>query len=327
MPRILVTPPAFKNKPGPYKQVLEAAGCEVVYPPTDAPQMSRTELATQFAGIDAVLAGVELYDALMLELIHPRAIARVGVGYDSVDVAVATARGIPVCITPGTNEHSVAEHTLALIFACFREIACRDHEIRTGKWRRNPVRRLAGNTLGLIGLGRIGRAIVPRARALGLEILAYDPFPDEVFARANNIVLCSFDELLRRSDIVSLHLPCTAETTDLINAASIGLMKPGAVLINTARGGLVDEQALAEALTSKKLSAAGLDVLKVEPPSADHPLLKFPNVVLAPHMGGIDQTALDAMGALAAECVVKLSRGQWPAGCVVNNELEAAYKW
>ena len=125
-----------------------------------------------------------------------------------------------------------------------------------------------GQHAGLVGdFGHIGRAIVPRARGLGLEVVAYDPFPDEVFAKANNVVLCTFDELLRRSDIVSLHLPCTPETTDLINATSIGLMKHGAVLINTASGGLVDEQALADALASKKLSAAGLDVLKVEPTS------------------------------------------------------------
>src|SRR5262249_17674143 len=142
--------------------------------------------------------------------------------------------------------NSVAEQAFALIFSIFRDIAVRDAEIRGGAWRRNPVRRIAGNTLGLVGLGRIGRAMVPRAHGLGLKVVAYDPYADKDWAAKNNVQILSFDELLSTADIVSLHMPCTAETTNLINKQSLAKMKPTAVLINTARGGLIDEDALYE---------------------------------------------------------------------------------
>ncbi|HEX3870848.1 MAG TPA: phosphoglycerate dehydrogenase [Pirellulales bacterium] len=327
MPRILVTPPIFKGASTACRDVFDAAGFEVVYPESDPTKMTRPQLVAQLQGIDAVVAGIEVYDETIFAGTKLHAIARGGVGYDAIDVPAATRHGVPICITPGTNEHSVAEHAIALILACFRDIAARDREVRQGRWRRNPLRRLAGNTLGLVGLGRIGRAIVPRAQGLGLTVIAHDPLADARFAADNNITLCSFDELLERSDIVSLHIPCTADTTDLMNARSLSRMKPRSVLINTARGGLVDEEALLVALTKGPLFAAGLDVFKVEPPPADHPLLKLDNVVIAPHTGGLDRDAVDAMGQLAAECIVRLSRGDWPAGCVVNDELRAAYRW
>jgi D-3-phosphoglycerate dehydrogenase / 2-oxoglutarate reductase len=207
-------------------------------------------------------------------------------------------------------------------------VAVRDAEIRAGQWRRNTVRRLAGNTLALVGLGRIGKAMVPRAHGLGLSVVAFDPYADRDFAAKNHVKLLSFDELLAAADIVSLHMPCTAETTDLINRQSIAKMKSGAVLINTSRGGLVDETALLEALQSGRIFGAGLDVLKVEPPAKDHPFFKLKNVTLAPHMGGIDQTALDAMAKLGAECIVALSKtNKAPDGCVVNVKELGNWKW
>ena len=254
-----------------------------------------------------------------------RAIARVGVGYDAIDVAAATDHGVAVTITPGTNEHSVAEQAISLITAVFRDVARRDREIRGGAWRRDCPRRLAGNTIGLVGLGRIGKAMVPRCLGLGLKVVAYDPYPDVAFAGKYDVTLCSFDELLARSDIVSLHLPSAPETADLINANTLSRMKRGAVFVNTSRGGLVDEDALVAALVSGQLSAAGLDVFKVEPLSAKHPIRKLGNVVLAPHLGGIDQDALDAMGRLAAQCLVDLFTGRWPEPCVVNPQVRAAW--
>lgn len=328
MPRVLVTPPVLTRHAGPYYEVLKAAGCEVVYPTGDAEFGSADALVKQLAGIDAVLCSVEPYTRDVLGRSKLRVVARVGVGYDSVDVPAATERGIAVVITPGTNENSVAEQAFALIFSVFRDVAVRDAEIRAGMWRRNTVRRLAGSTLGLVGLGRIGRAMVGRAHGLGLNVVGYDPFADKDWAAKNNVRLDSFDELLAASDVVSLHMPCTAETTNLINRDSIAKMKPDAVLINTSRGGLVDEDALLEALQSGRLFGAGLDVLKVEPPPKDHPFFKLKNVTLAPHMGGIDQTALDAMAKLGAECIVSLSKtNEAPAGCVVNVKDLGAWKW
>jgi D-3-phosphoglycerate dehydrogenase / 2-oxoglutarate reductase len=169
--------------------------------------------------------------------------------------------------------------------------------------------------------------MTPRAHGLGLNVVAHDPYADRDWAAKNNVKLLSFDELLAAADIVSLHMPCTKETTDLINRDSIAKMKKDAVLVNTSRGGLVDEQALFEALESKRLFGAALDVLKVEPPAKDHPLFKLKNVTFAPHMGGIDQTALDAMAELAAQCVVDLSRGTPRPGCVVNTKVLEGWKW
>ena len=156
--------------------------------------------------------------------------------------------------------------------------------------------------------------------------MGYDPYADKAFAEKNGIALCSFDDLIAQSDIVSLHMPCTAETTDLINAATLAKMKPRSVLINTSRGGLVDETALAAALESGHLFGAGLDVCKVEPLPMDSPLRKFENVVFAPHLGGIDQDALDAMGRMAAQCLVDLLSNRWPEPCVVNPAVKEAWQ-
>lgn len=325
MPRILVTPVVYANGQGPWREVLDAAGFELVYPPCDCTQVDRATFLKHLQGIDGTLASVERYDREVFAGSKLRAVARVGVGYDAIDVPAATDHGVVVTITPGTNEHSVAEQAIALLTAVFRDTARRDREIREGTWRRDCPRRLAGNTIGLVGLGRIGKAMVPRCRGLGLNILAYDPFPNPAFAAEQGVELCGFDDLLSRSDIVSLHLPCTPETTDLINARTLARMKPNSVLLNTSRGGLVDENALAEALRSGHLFGAGLDVCKIEPLPADSLLRQTPNLVFAPHLGGIDQTALDAMGRLAAECLVNLLQGRWPDPCVVNPTVKP--KW
>jgi len=328
MPRVLVTPPVLSRRSGPYYEVLEAAGFDVVYPEADAEFGTSAALAKMLQGVDAVLCSVEPYTRAVFEQSKLRVVARVGVGYDSVEVPAATDHGVAVCITPGTNEHSVAEQAFAMIFSVFRDIAVRDAEIRAGQWRRNTVRRLAGNTLGLVGLGRIGKAMVPRAHGLGMPVIAFDPCADRDFAAVHNVKLVSFEELLQTADVISLHMPCTVETTNLINRKSLDIMKPDAVLINTSRGGLVDEEALLEALQSKRIFGAGLDVLKVEPPAKDHPFFKLKNVTLAPHMGGIDQTALDAMAKLGAECIVSLhATNAAPAGCVVNSAQLGAWKW
>ena len=326
-PRVLVTPPTLDRHAGPYYEVLKAAGCEVIYPAVDAKLEDPEVLLQHLDGIEATLCSVEPYTADVLKRSKLRCVARVGVGYDSVDYKAAAALGIPVTITPGTNEHSVAEQAFSLIFSVFRDVAVRDAEIRAGGWRRSSVRRLAGNTLGLVGLGRIGKAMVPRAHGLGLKVVAFDPYADKAYAAANNIALLSFDELLAASDVISLHMPCTPETTNLMNRTTLAKMKPNSVLINTSRGGLIDEDALLEYLSNGHLFGAGLDVLKVEPPKKDHPFFKLKNITLAPHMGGIDQTALDAMAKLAAECIVGLSKGAAPAGCVVNQEIMTGWKW
>ncbi len=328
MPRILVTPYLLHGVRGKYSDILEQAGFEITYPTVAEPDLRGAALIKDLEGVSGVLAGSEPYTPEVLGATKVRAIARAGVGYDAIDLPTANQLKVAVAIAPGTNEHSVAEQTIALIFGVFRDVALRDREVRSGKWGRRPLWRLAGRTIGLVGLGRIGRAVVPRAIGLGLRVIAYDPVADRDFAVRHNVELCSLDELFARSDIVSLHSPATAETRDLINRRTLGLMHRGSVLINTARGGLVDEEALVEALTSGHLAGAGLDVFKVEPLPLSSPLVKLDNVVMAPHMGGLDEESAEAMASLAAECLAKLSRGAWPDGCIVNEQqIRAGWKW
>lgn len=324
MPRILVTPAVFKDGHGPWREVLDSAGFEVVIPPVNCMQISSEEFVKLLDGIDGTLAGIEQYNPQVFAGSKLKAVARIGVGFDQVDLTAATQHGVVVTITPGTNEHSVAEQAIALITAVFRDTARRDREIRDGQWRRSSPRRLAGNTIGLLGLGRIGRAMIPRCQGLGLNVIGYDPFAKPEIAEELGIQLGTFDEVIAQSDIVSLHMPCTAATTDLMNAETFARMKPDSVLINTARGGLVDEDALVNALSSGRLYGAGLDVCKKEPLPADSPLREHGNIVFSPHLGGIDQTALDAMGQLAAECLVDSLSGRWPEACVVNPEVRRA---
>jgi phosphoglycerate dehydrogenase-like enzyme len=158
-------------------------------------------------------------------------------------------------------------------------------------------------------------------------VIAYDPMPNEAFAGLHGVRLCTLDDLLAEADIVSLHLPCTPDTTNMINARTLARMKDGAVLVNTSRGGLVDEPSLCDALASGKLMAAGLDVFKTEPLPLDSPLLKLDNVLLMPHMGGLDFESQRDMSTMAAQCIVDLYQGRWPEGCVVNAEHRPTWKW
>ena len=311
MSRVLVIH-EIRNRRGIHLELLKNAGLEAYSP--ELSLMKPDVLLKHLDGVSAVLAGMEPFNPEVLAQAKDlRVIARVGVGYDAVDVPAATKHNIAVTTTPGTNEHSVAELTIAMLTGIYRGYPFRD--------------RLSGRTLGLVGLGRIGRAIVPRAQGLGLKVIAYDPFPNSEYAQANQVKLCTFPELLAEADIVSLHLPATAETRNLINADTLAQMKPTAVLINTARGSLVDEDALYQALTTGRLWAAGLDVFQEEPIPANHPFLKLDNVLLCPHTGGIDEESEYAMCTMAAQCVVDLYQGRWPEGCVVNETIRPGWKW
>ncbi len=308
MPRILVTPIEVVYQQGACQEVLQQAGFEIAYPPRGVRLYEPDLLIEHLAGIDGMIAGMEPLNRRVLEASKLRAVARMGVGYDAIDVPTATERKVAVTISPGTNQVSVAEHTLALLLGVTRGFPQRDQAVRNGQWSRKLLPRLAGKTIGLVGLGRIGKAVVPRAQALELNVIAHDPLADREFAAASGVRLCSLDELLAAADIVSLHLPCTPQTTRMIDRAALGRMRPGAILINTARGGLVDEEALADALSSGHLGGAGLDAFVVEPLPTTSRLLQCENVLLSPHTAGVDQESIVAMARLAAECIVALYR-------------------
>lgn len=327
MPKVLIGPAPLAKLQGDFLTVLAGAGFDLVYPKR-AVQMVESELMDILPGIPASVAGSEPYTrAVFAANPQLKVVARVGVGYDAVDVQAATDHGVVVTIAPGTNQDAVAEHCFMLILTLAKNLMFQHPLIREGKWPRQANRPLRGKTLGLVGLGRIGKAMTTRAHVFGMKVIAYDPFADAAFAAANNVAIVSLDDLLRQADYVSLHLPATAETHKLIDRQKLGLMKPDAFLINSARGAVVDEVALYEALRDKKIAGAGLDVFDEEPPAADNPILKLDNVVMTAHTAGVDTQSRDDMARKAAECVAAISRGEWPAECIVNPEVKAKFKW
>jgi len=324
-PRVIIGPAQLKAIPETYAPILEAAGLELVYPQRNV-QMVEDELLAQIPGCVASLAGSEPYTPRVLEVAAAkglRVIARAGVGYDTVDCAAATKHGIAVAIAPGTNQEAVAEHTFLLILALLKSFTAQHFAIMNDKkWVRKATLPLRGNTLGLVGLGRIGKAMATRGFAFGTKVIAYEPYPDKAFCQQHGIELVTLDELFRRADIISLHLPSTAESKQMINRASLAKMKPTALLINTARGSLVNEPDLYEALSTGRLAGAGLDVLDEEPPQPTNPLLTLPNVVATAHTAGIDKLATAEMARVAATAITRLLAGDWPEGWVMNPEVK-----
>jgi D-3-phosphoglycerate dehydrogenase / 2-oxoglutarate reductase len=232
-----------------------------------------------------------------------------------------------VTITPGTNHESVAEQTWALLLALARKIVSNDRVIHRGGWDRALVSPVRGMTLGLIGMGRIGRAIALRAAAFRLRVVAFDTVADAGFDRLLGIERLPLDGLLSCSDVVSLHVPLTDGMRGMVHREFLSKMKPGSYLINTSRGGLVVESELRDALCSGHLAGAGLDVLGREPPESDNPLLGLPGVILCPHIAGTDMQSMPDMAELAATTIVDLYQHRWPEVCVVNSELRASWRW
>jgi D-3-phosphoglycerate dehydrogenase len=312
MSKVLVTSTHFRRASGDHEQRLLGAGHEVAYGPYARPA-TEAELLDLLGDVDAVIAGTDAFTRRALSgAPRLKIVARFGVGYDAIDVPAASGLGIWVTTTPGTNEHSVADAALAMILLLARHLVPAAQATREGKWDRPIGLELRGLTLGLIGFGRIGRQVALRARAFGLEVLVHDVFQDEAAARELGCHFVSREELLRTADFVSLHAPATPETHNIVNRETLALMKRSAYLINTARGELVDEDALHDALTSGRIAGAALDVFKREPPGAGHPLLGLPNVVALPHIAGISLQANRMMAALSADNVLAALRGDRP---------------
>lgn len=332
MPVALITPEEMIRTPGPEAGILRDAGFEVRYPAdTTFTRGLGTEEETirVLAGISALLAGGEHLTAKVFAAVPDlRVVARAGVGFDRVDVPAATKHKVVVTITPTANHAAVAEHTLALIFGVARSVALNDRVLRSGQWIRRTLQPVRGRTIGLVGLGRIGRSTASRCAALGMKVIAHELYPDAKFVKEQGIELVDFQTLLKRSDFVSVHCPLNDETRGLMNAAAFALMKLGSIFINTARGGLVVEADLIAALQSGHLGGAGLDVFEQEPTDPGNPLFKMDNVVVCPHLGGGDVQSIADMGAEAARSIVSLHRGQWaPDAAVLNGSLKEGWRW
>jgi D-3-phosphoglycerate dehydrogenase len=279
--------------------LLTAAGWEVVRP-------TKETLDAELPAADALIvrSATRVTSAVLERATKLRVVGRAGVGVDNVDLDAATRRGVLVMNTPGGNAPSVAEHTLALMLAMARKIPALDSAMHAGRWEKSKGQgtELRGKTLGLVGLGRVGAEVARRARALEMRVLACDPFLTEDAARQAGVGLVSLDQLLAESDFLSLHTALVPETERIINAANLAKTKRGAYLVNTARGELVDEVALAEALRSGQLAGAGLDVFAVEPPK-DSPLVALPNLIATPHVAGSTAEAQEEVGTLIAQQV------------------------
>ena len=320
--RVLVTS-VFLRPGGEVDRRLRDEGFEPVYAPLIGGRRTEEELIALLQGVSgAIVAGDPFTARVMQAAPQLRVISRTGVGYDAVDVKAATARGIIVCNTPGVNRHAVAEWAFALMLACARKMHANLAEVRRGGWNRHEGMDLAGKTLGIVGLGTIGKEVAQRARAFEMRILAHDVQVDQVFAEANGVTYVPLETLLRESDFVSLHLFLNERSRHLVNAERLALMKPTAFLINTARGGIVDTVALVAAVRAGRLAGAGLDVAEIEPLEAGSPLRELDSVLLSPHVGGVTTDARKNSGATAAENLIRALRGERPLA-VVNPEVLA----
>ncbi len=259
-----------------------------------------------------------------------KVIGRPGVGVDNVDVAAATEMGIPVVIAPGANTRSVAEHVLTLMFAAAKDLLNSDSKTRKGEFNvRNSYKafELTGKTFGLVGFGNIGRETARLCSAIGMKVVVYDPFvKPEAVASCGYQCETQLEAVLRCADVVSLHVPLTEQTHNLIGRNELGMMKPNAILINCARGEILDEQALEEALINKKIHSAAVDVLTHEPVDPNHPLLKLDNFIITPHMAGLTREAASGVSTKAAKGVLAVLSGiKWPD--VANKEVYEHPKW
>ncbi len=308
------------------KQLLEAAGHRVV----DGQCRTPDDLIKLTAEADAVITQFAPMSAPVIEALQrAKVIVRYGIGYDNVDVAVAKTRGIPVCNVPDYCIDEVADHTLAMVLALTRRVFDNAAAIRDGGWRLavplDQMRTLRDMTVGVAGFGRIGREVIKRLVAFGCRVLVFDPFVDAEKIRAVGAEPASLDDLFATSDLITLHCPTDEATRNMINAASLAKMKPGVLLVNLGRGGLVDGPALIEALRSGHVAAAALDVYDPEPMPADCPLRAMENVLIHSHIASASTRAVRRLRESAVELALKALRGE-PLPNVVNQVPTPATK-
>jgi D-3-phosphoglycerate dehydrogenase / 2-oxoglutarate reductase len=281
-----------------------------------AKSASETDILDVARDADGLLVTyAKLPGELLRQLRRCKVIGRFGLGVDNIDVKAAAERNIVVTYVPDYCLQEVSDHTMALVLALARKVPFSNALVQQGRWEMPavvPIRRLEGQTLGLVGLGNIPRRVVPKAKAFGFEVAAYDPFVSAASAKELGIELVSFERLLEISDFISVHAPLTPQTRGLFNAGAFGRMKKGACIVNTARGPLIDEAALVAALDAGHLGGAALDVVASEPLSKDSPLLGRPNVIVTPHTAFYSVEALDELQTKCAADVARVLSGEKP---------------
>jgi D-3-phosphoglycerate dehydrogenase / 2-oxoglutarate reductase len=319
-PRILLTTTSFQETPGEHHTKLAATGWEIV---TARGPLSEADTLALVGDIDGYICGDDLITRAVLEKARPRlkVLSKYGIGVDKIDVKSCTEFGIPLLFTPGVNHTTVAEHTFLLLLALEKNFLFHCDSTRSGGWKRQTGHELLDKTIGIVGMGRIGKEVSIRAKAFGMKPIGYDVYWDDTFAAEHGIErAASLDELFPKADYISLHTNLTPETRDLIRADSIAKMKPGVLILNCARGEIVNTADMAAALQSGRVGGYGTDVLDEEPPRADHPLTHLPNCIVTPHIGSRTSESVQRQAMAAVTNLINALHGEKPLA-QVNPEV------
>ena len=312
-----------------YIQAIHPAGMDLLREKYEVAVAKSTDLPNLLEEVRDASVIVSRLTRVDRELIDAgkelKAICKNGVGVDNIDVAYATEKGIPVLTTGDGNLWSVAEHTVFAMGALCKKLLFFDASMREGKWSNRDCGGffdVAGRTFGIVGFGKIGRDVAGIVKAFRMNVIAYDPFlPREIIEEAGCAYAASLEELCRKADVISLHMPLTKENVHVINDESLSWMKPSAILMNFSRGAMVDENALYHALSERRLAGAALDTFSPEPPDFDHPLYRLDNVLLSPHIAGNSDDALRRMSIRLAEGIEEVLSGKIPTFCANKKEL------
>lgn len=311
--RILLTTTSYQDTPGPHHDLLASSGFEVVRDRGPLSEERMLELAGEF---DGFLCGDDAITKAVIEKSAPRlkVISKYGIGLDKIDVVYATSQQLPVMFTPGVNHTTVAEHTFGLLLGLSKKLHFNAVDVREGKWQagwKKPVgHEIMGKTMGILGLGRIGKEVATRAKAFGMPVIAFDPYFDDAFAAEHDVKKCeTMDEVLHNADVVSLHCFLDETTHGMINSAKIAEMRDDVIVLNCARGELVEIDDMAAALASGKVAGYGADVLDAEPPAADHVLLSAPNCIVTAHIASRTYESVERQAMRATRNLINFLTG------------------
>lgn len=318
--KILVTTTSFQDTPGAHHDLLAQTGWEII---RARGPLNEADTLALVGDVDGYICGDDLITRKVLEKALPKlkVLSKYGIGVDKIDVKSCTEFGIPLLFTPGVNHTTVAEHTFLLLLALEKNFLYHTDSTRANGWKRKTGHELLEKTIGIIGLGRIGKEVAIRAKAFGMNVIGFDVYWDEKFAAQYGVKrAASLDDVFAASDYLSLHTNLTPETRDMISAKNIAKMKPGVLILNCARGEIVHTGDLVEALKSGAVGGYGTDVLDQEPPQADHPLLKLPNVICTPHIGSRTYESVVRQATCAVKNLILAMNGEKPIA-QVNPEV------
>ncbi len=318
--KILLTTTSFQDTPGEHHELLKQTGWELI---TARGPLNEADTLALVGEVDGYICGDDAITRKVLEKARPKlkVLSKYGIGVDKIDVKTCTEFGIPLLFTTGVNHTTVAEHTFLLLLSLEKNLLFHTDSTRSGGWKRKTGHELLEKTIGIVGLGRIGKEVAIRAKAFGMKPVAFDVYWDEKFAAEHGVKrAANLDEIFAVSDYISLHTNLTPETRDLINARSIARMKKGVLILNCARGEIVHTADMVEALKSGQVGGYGTDVLDQEPPPADHPLLKLPNCVVTPHVGSRTYESVVRQATTSVKNLILAMNGEKPIA-QVNPEV------